>query len=464
MNPPIKSPLGVLFELLPDILEFQTDIYRLAVTASVVCVVAFIVVGVIALLNLVARKCYNFVGTCARYQFGHRVQVHEVIQREAPDVYFKYFQAPNGQMRGWVLNREDHALIGTFPVKTHRTPEPPVLSNEVPEMAVAGAPPVRPAPPSRHSRMVLVSGEGGECLGLASVLSIHGEFYLVTARHVADKAKGIFNFVGDVGLPFPETTVSCCDVSFSKLEKKILSKMKVRASGSPTGAKTKPAKMIVLRGDVATVDLVPMGRRKPNSSSSWNFAFFHKSNTRPGDSGGLILQGDRPVAIHVGADQGAALNVAVNLGPLVKLLFPSNEVEESYADESDMHSEVEAQLLDDEHIDVGPIRFSRNGKHWARKRHMSEDEFADFIDVKAGRWGDDEFLEQSDFRKVSPTAQPSSKPPSAPESSGSQKRRRRKRQSAASPSSDLSPQRTVTLDGVTYSLTPLPSGSTSPSS
>jgi hypothetical protein len=326
--------------------------------------------------------------------------------------------------------------------------------------------------------VVIVSGSGGESLGLASVLSIAGEFYLVTARHVADNARGIFNFAGDVGLPFPKPTVSYCDVSFSRIEKKMLAKMKVRASGSPTGAKTKPAKMVVLRGDVATVDLIPMGRRKPNPSSSWNFAFFHKSNTRPGDSGGLIYQGDRPVAIHVGADMGAAQNVAVNLGPLVKLLFPSSEVEESYADESDMHSEVELQLLDDDHIDAGSVRFSRNGKHWARKRPMSPREFADFVDVKAGRWGDDEFLEQSDsrkvspdqpeqpdFRKVSPPAQPSSKPPSAPASNGpAKKKRNRKRRSAASPSSDLSPLKEVTLNGVTYSLTPKPSGSTSPSS
>jgi hypothetical protein len=462
MNPPKNSLLGVLSEFLPDILELQTDVQKFVVMASALCVAVFVIAGVYSFLNLVASKCYDLVGTYARYQFGHSVQVHEIIQPEAPEVYFQYFQAPNGQMRGWVLSREN-GVIGTFPVKSRRTPEPPVLDNEIPEMAVAGAPPLRPAPPNRHSRMVIVSGDGGVSLGLASVLSINGEFYLVTAQHVADKARGIFNFVGDVGLPFPKTTVSYCDVSFSKLEKKTLSRMKVRASGSPTGAKTKPGKMIVLRGDVATVDLVPVGRRKPNPTSSWNFAFYHKSRTRPGDSGGLIFQGDRPVAIHVGADSVQALNVAVNLGPLVKLLFPSDEVEESYADESDMHTEVDWQLLEDEHIDTGAVRFSRNGKHWARKRKFTSEEFHDFVDLKPGRWGDDELVEQSDFRKVSPAAHPSSKPPSAPESNGTaKKKRQRKRRSAASPSSDSSPVSEVTLGGVTYTLTPKRSESTSP--
>lgn len=369
---------------------------------------------------------------------GRNLVVQQVVDVDIPSIHFRYLSDPSGTILGYAFVQGSDKPVGRF-VARDIVYDYQKIEDVQKEMAMAGAPPPRPVARQHLPRVIHVLNKAGLIIGLASVMRIDGNYFVVTAKHVAESADALLGGNSHLSIDFPRKGFSLFDVSFHPIEADVMSRLGVRSSGTPRAARRKKTEMVVYRsGNLRTTDVVPLEACPPSASREWNLAFYHKSNTQKGDSGALLFQGGAPVAIHVGADLRTKQNVAINLGPLLEALFPSTcgsqPRVESVEEDSLIHQRVEEQLLNDS--DVVHVRNVR-----IKRKHYAID--LDFFDDVKGRWGDDAVRDdrsdagdsrisdrdfpESDFRAGAQSGKTVKKPPLAPQSPGPKKARRRKK-------------------------------------
>jgi len=379
-----------------------------------------------------SHKCAGFL--YRRWMDESKVVVQVAPRTRVPHIhdYDCTFQ-PGGNLV-WELKDEDGntvAVLGSdrltqiMATLGHTLPEPKLSRKgyEFPEMAVPGAP--RP----RHTNLdeakkVATFWCGGQLVGRGGIIRRVEEdgdkYYLVTATHVLESADGISGPSSATREPFLSRGArSVGDVSLIEVPSNFMSRHHLRSSGAVASVSRRVGSICSIADGVKTIDVQFEDIVVAHSDATWPVGLTHTSVTTSGDSGSIITQGGRAVAVHVGyKDQR---NIAVPLVVVVDTLFgrPSplvGEVVESIVAENRYFSYVDPHDFVQSHRKKDRRFLTRFGCGAVDTRgHYTVFEPKDGNRFWADYESDEEFPveypEKSDFRK-GPAVSPKESQPS----------------------------------------------------